>query len=382
MTVKTKLKRWQANLLLIGFGFVFALALVGGVLLIFPQLRFDPRSQLVRFTVGIGDMFINRHGMIAPPANPYEVLSEHRIAYDDDGFRVPAVTADHYEVIALGDSYTEAANVARPWSDVLESESGLAVRNLGFRGYGPLEELRVLRDYGISENPRLIIVGYFEGNDLSNVVTSQEFIEPRVARTQFAPFDPSQEIWRNDNPPPYQLPVRIEINGVVTEMALLDDYLSWLSATTDDYAQSSNMRVLENTWREMQSTAGDTCLVMAYFPTAPHIYLPYLMPEDRDRFMETVQSMGISASDELLTYTSTITYEDSLVRLNNQRDAIAMLAAELGIPFIDLVPAFEEAAVRGDILYYAYDTHWNQAGHDLAGQVIADYLAQYPNPCE
>ncbi|MFN8373969.1 MAG: hypothetical protein U0694_13965 [Anaerolineae bacterium] len=93
---------------------LFALLLVGGVLLAFPQPRFDPRFQLVRFTVGIGDMFITRQGQIAPPENPYEVLSEHRLGYDDEGFRIPARSADTYDIVALGDSYTEAANAARP----------------------------------------------------------------------------------------------------------------------------------------------------------------------------------------------------------------------------------------------------------------------------
>jgi hypothetical protein len=379
MTSKTKLKRWQANLLLIGFGLIMALIVVGGVRLILPQL-FES-GQLVRFTVGIGDMFITRHGMIAPPDDPFEILSEHRIAYDADGFRVPARTADVYEVIALGDSYTEAANTARPWSDVLAAESGLTVRNLGFRGYGPVQELRVLQEYGMSDNPRLIVVGYFEGNDLSNVVNNTEFIQPNIARAEFPPFDPTQEVWRTGNPPPYQLPVNLDINGMMTPMALLDDYLSWLNVASEDYAQSGNMRALEATWREMQSTAGDACVVIAYFPTAPHIYLPYLAEADRERFMATVHSMGISAPNENLLDSGTITYEESLARLNNQRDAIAALAAELNIPFIDLVPAFEESAAQGNILYYAYDTHWNQAGHDLAGQVIADYLAQHPNPC-
>jgi hypothetical protein len=379
MNSKTKLTRWQANLLLIGFGLIMALVMVGAVRLIFPQL-FE-RGQLVRFTVGIGDMFITRHGEIAPPDNPNEILSEHRISYDDDGFRVPAHTADTYEVIALGDSYTEAANTARPWSDVFAAASGLTVRNLGFRGYGPAEEARVLQDYGMSDHPRLIIVGYFEGNDLSNVVNDAEFVQPSVARAEFPPFDPTQEIWRSDSPPPYQLPVGVDINGMVTQMALLDDYLSWLNATTDDYAQSGNIRALESTWRGMQSTAGDTCIVIAYFPTAPHIYLPYIALDDRDRFIATVLSMGIPAPEENLTYIGSTTYDEALSRLNNQRDAVAALAAELNLPFIDLVPAFESAAAQGNILYYAYDTHWNQAGHDLAGQVIADYLAQHPTPC-
>jgi hypothetical protein len=46
--------------------------------------------------------------------------------------------------------------------------------------------------------------------------------------------------------------------------------------------------------------------------------------------------------------------------------------------FIDLLPAFEEAVARGDLLYYPYDTHWNQAGHNLAAQVIAEALRGEP----
>jgi hypothetical protein len=96
----------------------------------------------------MGDIFVTRPGIIAPPANPYDVLSEHPLVWDADGFRVPVGPSDHYEIIALGDSYTEAANVAQPWPDVLALKSGRAVRNMGFRGYGPVEEARVLKDYG------------------------------------------------------------------------------------------------------------------------------------------------------------------------------------------------------------------------------------------
>ncbi|MFN8373970.1 MAG: hypothetical protein U0694_13970 [Anaerolineae bacterium] len=131
------------------------------------------------------------------------------------------------------------------------------------------------------------------------MVNGAEYVEPRVARQQFAPFDPTQEIWRSDNPPPYQLPVNIDINGTVTPMALLDDYLSWLNASVEDYAASGNMSALEAVWRQMQETAGDVAPIVAYFPTAPHIYLPYLAPADRERFMATVQRMGISAPGEL-----------------------------------------------------------------------------------
>ncbi|NWF68875.1 MAG: hypothetical protein HXY40_07305 [Chloroflexi bacterium] len=370
---------WRTNLALMGCGVVMALGLLGLALLLFPQLRPDPNRQIVRFTVGIGDMFFNRPGLIAPPPNPNDILSEHVVRYDADGFRMPERAAERYDIIALGDSFTEATNAARPWPDVLVAASGLSVRNLGFRGYGPVQEARVLSEYGLRDNAATIVVGYFEGNDLSNVIDSTDYVEPRVARQQFAPFDPTQEIWRTQNAGPFPLPVRVSINGAITEMALLDDYWSWLNATVADFAQSANMRALEAVWRGMQAAVGDACLVIAYFPTAPHIYAPYIVAQDRAQMMATVRAMTISAPGAPLEYGGAIAYEEAITRLNNQRDALAALAQRLGLAFVDLVPAFQAAAARGEILYYAYDTHWNQAGHDLAGQAIAAYLAQ--NPC-
>jgi hypothetical protein len=29
---------------------------------------------------------------------------------------------------------------------------------------------------------------------------------------------------------------------------------------------------------------------------------------------------------------------------------------------------------QGELLYYPYDSHWNQAGHDLAAQTIAETM--------
>lgn len=44
---------------------------------------------------------------------------------------------------------------------------------------------------------------------------------------------------------------------------------------------------------------------------------------------------------------------------------------EKGIPFIDLLPAFEEAG-KTAALYTKYDSHWNEAGNKLAADIIAN----------
>jgi hypothetical protein len=383
-------QRWLINFLLVLMGLALAGLLVVVLFRVFPGLLPNGRARsvdmgVIRFTSGMGDMFFERPGLVAPPPDPYKVLSEHRLAWDADGFRVPAHPSDHYDVVALGDSYTEAANVARPWPDVLADRSGLAVRNLGFRGYGPVEELRVLRDYGVKSNPRLIILAFFEGNDLNDVMTasSREFTLPELARRTFAPYDPNDPIWKSNNPGPFPLPVRFQINGKTHEMAFLDSYLSWLNAEREVFASSENMAKMGQVWNDMARAAGsNACLAIAYFPSSPHIYAPYIVPQDRDRMMSTVQTMYLDRpGTEIQGKLHVDTFQQAMALLDSQRDAVQDLAAQQGRPFIDLVPAFKQAAAQGKILYYTYDTHPNQSGHDLAGQVIADFLAQHPNPC-
>jgi len=47
-----------------------------------------------------------------------------------------------------------------------------------------------------------------------------------------------------------------------------------------------------------------------------------------------------------------------------------------GIPFLSLEPAFREATAAGGELHWQYDGHWNPAGNDLAGRLIAEFLLE------
>ncbi|MFN8418489.1 MAG: GDSL-type esterase/lipase family protein [Anaerolineae bacterium] len=384
------IKFWLVRALMVAFGIVLAFGLLEVMFRLFPSLRASDRANsvdmgVVQFTAGIGDMFIHRPGKIAPPADPYAVLSEHHLQWDADGFRVPATPAPDYPVITLGDSYTEAANVSLPWADVLAKDSGLAVRNLGFRGYGPAEEARILRDYGLKYNPRIIILGFFEGNDLYDVAASawnNDFILPSLLRQKIEPFDPNARVWESDNKGPFQYPVTIEINGAKHDMVFFDTYISLLNATKETYQQSSNLDLFKKALADMQQSAGSNCFYFAYFPDKAHILMPYVAAADRPRVMLDLKQQTVGKAGEYMTeQPATQSYDEILARLDNQRDVIKQVVESTGIPFIDLLPAFTEATARGDILYYTYDTHWNQAGHDLAGRVIADYLAAHASAC-
>ena len=44
------------------------------------------------------------------------------------------------------------------------------------------------------------------------------------------------------------------------------------------------------------------------------------------------------------------------------------------IPFLNLEPEFREQTEKGQRLHWKFDGHWNAAGNDLAGRLIAEFI--------
>ena len=109
---------------------------------------------------------IVRMGYITPPviAGPLHRFSFHT---DAEGFRNPAVR-EHFEIAALGDSFTDAMTMAgeASWPSRLEDMLGVPVQNYGTAGFGPQQELMVLKEYVAAHRPRTVVLAYFAGNDI------------------------------------------------------------------------------------------------------------------------------------------------------------------------------------------------------------------------
>ena len=69
-----------------------------------------------------------------------------------------------------------------------------------------------------------------------------------------------------------------------------------------------------------------------------------------------------------------ITAESINTHLTTQRDLWASLADEHRFLFLDLTPPLETAIENGQTPYFFADTHWNQLGHDIARNVLRDFL--------
>ena len=95
---------------------------------------------------------------------------------DADGFR-NSESESNATVAALGDSFTDGMTLPAEltWPARLARMLGVSVRNYGTAGFGPGQELLVLKDYVRAHRPRRVVVGFFAGNDLVDAERFESF---------------------------------------------------------------------------------------------------------------------------------------------------------------------------------------------------------------
>lgn len=377
------LKKIMARLLLVGVGLGLALGLVYALLLLFPDLlpseRPANKTIEIRYTETDGDLFYHLAGEVEPPEGEPALISAHTLQTDANGFRLPARPMPHYAdypVVVLGDSFTDAWMVAQPWTDVLAAELDTPVLNLAFRGYGTLEEVEVMRQYGDDAHD-WVLLGFFEGNDLQNIGrTAQGLDGSSLLGNLLRDATTPQKFEIVTNPDGnYRYPLALYIGADFYELAFYDFYIWILNGERTTYANSRNVAVFRDALAEIVALSGDACVGVVYMPTKAHIYFQYTEPFGRRWILENGILTGLNAEGWIDGGgEGAVAFEDLLGRMDNQRDVLRDVVTGLGVHFIDLVPTFQAAAAQGQMLYLKYDTHWNQDGQRLAGQTVADYL--------
>jgi len=398
MTTSTKpqpstLKKWGINIAIM---LVSIAITIGAIALLFPDLfnravAMIVPAETIKFYVGMGDLFIAQPNTIAPPDDPNAVLDEYVLNWDEDGFRLPQNPADGYKILALGDSFTEAPNVGTPWTDILADKSGLSVRNMGFRGYGPVEQAIVMKEYESNTNADYVIIAFFEGNDISNAQSyTWQYTEenpyqlPHIAR-QAMREDPRQVLlWTFEQPQgdSFKYPVTMSMNNGNQPMAFLEGYIWNNIVSVDDLQASRPLELTIQSWRDIKAVSGDACVIVAYLPSKETVYLPYVDEVGQTKIFENPMHLTLSDVGFLQVVDDPDgSYQKWYDGRYVIRDAVQASTQAENIAFIDLTPHFEARAQAGDVLFYVYDTHPNQDGHNLIGTVLADKLRD-SNPCE
>jgi acetyltransferase AlgX (SGNH hydrolase-like protein) len=358
---------------------------------------------------------IVRMGFMAPG------LARHpsyrfRFVTDAEGFRnsdasAPAVVA------ALGDSFTDAMTLPAElaWPSRLSSLLGASVRNYGTAGFGPGQELLVLKQYVLPRRPRLVVVEFFAGNDLQDAERFEGFqrdgvfpsaglgwkFKPVIARfdqpylTSFyqgllslrdrggprprAGLAVAPEDYSGDDPaavPPPPGPVfdrglfSLTVGGRALRFAFLPPYLNCLQHSREELQASHRWELTRRAYVEMarlvRAQGGE--LVVMFVPSKSQVYLPLL--EASFPAAELRQALSVCLREQPYAPEPEVLLRNRLALNQVMRD---FCAAE-GIAFLDLTAELQSALQKGHNVYFPDDSHWNAAGHETGAAALARFV--------
>jgi len=305
----------------------------------------------------------------AQPFAPYEVS----FLRDGRGFRNVEPWPEDVDLVIIGDSFTAAELIQRPfWQDLSQSTLVLAVP-----GTGTLEQQRLFEAFALPRQPKTVVLAFFAGNDLDNTLFYANMLRQGMTRQEIAhlgknPLDYSV-IFRMlqfllnsaaDAAVDCHYPVFAQTDPV-TPVAFFGQTLPLLRADKASLLQSDELRLARESIAEMASAleANAGRLILMYIPQKAELYWRYLDAATKEMIIDVEsRNRNLTGLEEI---------DDNL---SAQRDAMREVADEIGIAFLDLTPPLAAAVADGEIPYFFADTHWNQLGHDIARNALLDYL--------
>lgn len=315
------------------------------------EAHYRTRGSFVRGNIGEA---------LCLPANPPE---EFDLRYDRHGFRNDE-DMERAEVVVVGDSYVESPMLSN--SSLLTSTvkrlSGASVANLGISGYGPEQELIVLKRYGLNLQPKVIVWTFFEGNDLLQLDPEGTETDPALSEISI----PTDDYW---------------MRSLTRNLLVLSKRVMRGCVPNYTFLQYRGM------FREQSGKQTEL-----YFWEKPAA----LKPTDRLR-LERLRSILAEAHEvsrqrgirfvvafapvKYRVHRGLETFEPSTPEMRDwpfnelPSDVESMIKAiSPEIAFIDLTLPLRDAAAAGVLTYLPDDTHWTGEGQRVAGEAIHNAL--------
>ncbi|MFV1994330.1 MAG: hypothetical protein ACC661_02745, partial [Verrucomicrobiales bacterium] len=292
------------------------------------------------------------------------------------------------EIVFIGDSYTEAGNVpvTETFSQRVRRALDVSVRNLGRAHHAPSQELIILRKYGLKMNPRAVVWQFCETNDLMDEWSFQWWIDQGRPRQDFARH-PQAALWEHRSP-----------TFRLFEAARgWSEFEQWpLSATfqaADGHVHPMRFSYLPNSeqtpgrnpgwpWIAATLREGATLLeranidlIVLAMPLKIRVIGPYVSPSPQMRkelekhaLDEKVESSGwFARAAEGTALPWDIAPGRTFAR------QLENICEELGVPFVDSMPALRALAADGKMVYFPYETHISSLGHQAVAEALLSH---------
>jgi lysophospholipase L1-like esterase len=372
----------RAAILLIAVGIFLAIALAEGILRFFPGLLSVEFQQVLEEdpdNLGVAHPYI---GYLAKPNNTLIVASrDYRIGVQTDGygFRNAWPWPEKAEIVALGDSLTFGWGVEdnQAWPAIVaKALPHFRLINLGQGGFGPQQYLRVYETFGAKLHPKLVLVGFFAGNDFADSDVFDRWLKAG-ANTNYIVF-------RNFGKP---RSTRLTLDQPIGDLIVSVLWRGHLLAS-----KSRLYSLLVQIRKNLKSGPADTTifrasnglrlnLYMTSFARETDVYRPGYLPFDLAvKALQKLQSVAKGNNANVLVIlqpTKEEVYLPLISGANLDADPERPLREtleKLGIPYINLLPDFRARAAKGEVLFFETDDHPNVRGYALIAELVLDYL--------
>ncbi|MGH0029072.1 MAG: GDSL-type esterase/lipase family protein [Myxococcota bacterium] len=329
----------------------------------------------------------------APDGDLFEVAYNTRGWRDVERTPGPVGTP---RVVVLGDSFMEGYTVRledafhRQLQARLRREHPEAqVVNLGVSGYGNLQALLAYELEGRRYQPDLVLLGFYLHNDLrDNSQEIESLRKPGSMKARNRPFLEPGEGWEITVVEAERSQRRYEAAlarraswwwrlGNVSHLWRMT-FTSWIDSALRRIEEGPPIEdTLTREQRRELELAVFGCEVPPVYQRALEITKRVLVGLAERVRADGAQLVVFSVPSEYesVPVARGFTDEDLPCRRNPPLYApIAAFLAEQGIPWIDLVPAFQREMQDGEPLFALLDSHWNAAGHAYAAKLVEQRL--------
>ncbi len=331
------------------------------------------------------------------------------VTYNSDGWRDLEHDVEKpkgvFRILMLGDSFMEANSVKlddtfhRQVEELARAigNNNVEVINMGVAGYGTLQEYLVFQEIGHLYNPDLVLVGFFDGNDvINNSLELASILTEEGQVTNARPFLDLNESGRwTITPVDFEGTQRsyaknkasLETNrNKFTERLVL---LRLLTAGIARIPVPEFLKSQESQGEPVDKSHQELALMGVNYCVEPAEYTRAWNATERifARFKEEVQAYGgelvvftVPALEEVsLEYMKAVmadvTYPDKLcLEKAPGHTRLSRILTELDIEQISLLPDFLRVMREDGINLYQSDLHWNPKGHALAAESVISEL--------
>ncbi|MBI1879929.1 MAG: hypothetical protein HYR94_17195 [Chloroflexi bacterium] len=332
-------------------------------------------------------------------------------------YQKPAGT---FRILLLGDSLTEGAQVDLKHTFPVELQTCLDERasqpievvNGGVTAYGPGEQLLFFAHEGVKYQPNLVLVAVYLPNDIKDMHRKIDSNMIKAFGGYYFYFADGRlhKRWIEWAEPPGEIPLLERLlrrysalyfifqspeSQVLREIDKIIELRSPVSSSPQPELQTS-----ESSGLPSYADDGAIIIFAKNFPDNPLVSpavknLWRLLKATFQELQAEVTSHQAKLSVVLIPGAFQIhqeIYNQEVAKLNHQYDdllenglgfwdidapnkAMRQFMAEQAIPTLDLLPGFQAyAQAHADLLYFREDTHFNEKGHQLAAQLMCNWL--------